>query len=204
MRKYLPLLALLIANMASAAGEFYCCQDPSTGHRICADILPEACRGRGYRLLDRGANLLKEVGPPLTPEQKAAEVEVERQRKLAGEQAREQRRRDQALLDTYATLEDIDITQRKVEADIGVQIRSTQELLEKARQRRQKLDNETEFYKKRPIPSELVRNLRTNDQEIATQQEILAGKQRELEAVRSRYDTERKRYLELRGTARTR
>ena len=204
MLKLVPLLGLLLTNLASAAGEFYCCQEPASGRRICGDVVPEACRGRGYRVLDRGGNLLKEVGPPLSPEQRAIEAEMERQRKQAEAQLREQRRRDQALLDTYATLEDIDIAQRKAEADVAILMRSTQDIIEKARKRRQKLDNEAEFYKKRPMPPELVRDLRTNEQEIATQQDILAGKQRELDAVKSRYEAERKRYLELRGVARTR
>ena len=70
MRKLaLPLLTLLLANSAQAANEFYCCQDPASGRRVCSDTLPEQCRGRAYRILDSGGNIIKEVGAPLSPEQ---------------------------------------------------------------------------------------------------------------------------------------
>ena len=96
---------LSLAASAGAAGEFYCCQDPNSGRRVCGDTLPEQCRGRAYKVIDSSGNVVKEIGQPLTPEQKA-EVALETQRKKQLEEAnREQRRKDQALLDTYATPE---------------------------------------------------------------------------------------------------
>jgi hypothetical protein len=58
------LLAAFSAHSAApaVARNFYCCE----GGRICADSLPEQCRGKAYRILDSGGNLLKEIGPPLT------------------------------------------------------------------------------------------------------------------------------------------
>ena len=68
MRKtVLPLLVLLAVGSAQAASEFYCCQDPANGRRVCGDTLPEQCRGRAYRILDSGGNIVKEVGAPLSP-----------------------------------------------------------------------------------------------------------------------------------------
>lgn len=195
--KCLPLLGLLLATAATAAEEFYCCTEAQSGRRVCGDSLPEVCRGRAYRVLDRSANLLKEVGPPLTQEQKAAAAEAERQRKLAEEQAHEQNRRDQALLDTYATVEDIDLARKKAEADVALSMKLAQETLETARKRQQRLDTEMEFYRKKAPPPDLSLDLQNTAKEIATQQEVLKGKRRDLEAVRAKYAAERQRYLEL-------
>ena len=104
------LLAALSAQAATpASGRFYCCD----GGRICGDALPEQCRGKAYRILDSSGNLLKEVGPPLTAEQKAQVAAEALRKKEQEEQAKEQRRKDQALLDTYATPQDIDLAQGK-------------------------------------------------------------------------------------------
>lgn len=198
--KTLPALLLLLAGAlpAGAAGETYCCQE-ANGHRACGDSLPDQCRGRAYRILDRSGNLLREVGPPLTAEQKAQRDEETRRQQQAEEAAREQRRRDQALLDTYAAPEDIDQAQQKAENDVNLTIKSTQSRIDAAAGKRQKLLNEAEFYRKSGVPPQLSKDLQALDHEIKVQQELLAVKQREAVTIRSKYDADRQRYVELTG-----
>jgi hypothetical protein len=198
MRKLL-LASLLVAALGSAkaAGEFYCCHDPSTGRRVCGDVLPEQCRGRAYRVLDSGGNIVKEVGAALTPEQKAEQALENKRRKQLEDASREQRRRDQALLDTYSTPEDIDLAQRKAEADVNLAILATIARIDEARTKRKKFENEAEFYKKKTLPPDLERDLRAIDHEIRLQQELLDIKKRDFDAIKSKYDADRKRYFEL-------
>ncbi|MFZ2972092.1 MAG: hypothetical protein WA049_05585 [Ferribacterium limneticum] len=198
MRKLLltPLLFISLGT-AQAAGEFYCCHDPSTGRRVCGDMLPEQCRGRAYRVLDSGGNIVKEVGAALTPEQKAEQALENKRRKQLEDASREQRRRDQALLDTYAMPEDIDLAQRKAEADVNLAILATITRIDQARTKRKKFENEAEFYKKKALPPDLERDLRALDHEIKLQQELLDIKKRDFEAIKSKYDADRKRYFEL-------
>lgn len=198
-KQALPLLLTLLAGSASAAGEFYCCQDSASGRRVCADSVPEACRGHSYKVLDKGGNVVKEVGPPLTPEQKTQQAEENRRKKLLEEAAREQRRRDQALLDTYATQEDIDLSQRKAEKDVAIAIENAQQQIDSLQKKRQKFADEAEFYKKKTLPYNLANDLRTVDHEIKLQQELLDVKQREYGIIKAKYDADRKRYLELTG-----
>lgn len=197
----LPLLLLLLAPGAKAAGEFYCCQDPTSGRRICGDSLPTQCRGQAYRILDSGGNLVREVGPPLTLEQKAEQALEARRRKQMVEDARELRRKDQALLDTYATPQDIDLAQGKAERDVNMAIRNAEASIEASHAKRQKYEAEAEFYKKTTMPAQLQKEMRAIDHEIKVQQELIDVKKRELEAIRSKYDTDRKRYFELTGRA---
>ena len=196
-----PLVLLLLAPAAKAAGEFYCCQDATSGRRVCGDMLPEQCRGRFYQILDRAGNVIQEVAPPLTPEQKAEQAAENRRRKKLEEAARELRRMDQALLDTYATPQDIDVAQRKAEDDVALAIRGAQESIEASRGKRQKLETEAEFYQKKTMPSELQKELRAIDHEIKVQQELVDVKNRELAAIRSKYQADRKRYFELTGNS---
>ena len=200
MSRKLPLSFLLLAlaaNTVSAAGEFYCCPDPASGRRICGDSLPEQCRGRGYRILDSGGNVIKEVGPPLTLEQKAELALEARRKKQVEDAAREQRYRDQALLDTYATPKDIDLAQSKAESDVNLAIQDTQARINEAHDKRKKFEAEAEFYKKKPMPADLTKELRTLEHEIKIQQELLEVKKREFDTIKAKYDADRKRYNEV-------
>lgn len=200
MSRRLPLSFLLLAlaaNTAFAAGEFYCCPDPASGRRVCGDSLPEQCRGRGYRILDSGGNVIKEVGPPLTAEQKAELAIEARRKKQIEDAAREQRYRDQALLDTYATPKDIDLAQSKAESDVNLAIQDTEARITDARAKRKKFEAEAEFYKKKAMPADLAKELRTLEHEIKIQQELLDVKKREFDTIKAKYDADRKRYYEV-------
>lgn len=197
MRKLFLSLPLLLALPAQAAGEFYCCHDPNNGRRICGDTMPPICRGQAYRVMDSAGNVIKEVGPPLTPEQKAEQILENRRRKQLEEAGREQRRRDQALLDTYTMAEDIDLAQKKAEADVNLAIQATQSRINEARNKRKKLEDEAEFYKKRTLPATLDRDLKALAHEIKLQEDLLEIKKRDFDSIKTKYDADRKRYFEL-------
>ena len=194
------LIVLLAAFSTQAAapvtpGKMYCCE----GGRICGDSLPEQCRGKAYRILDSSGNVLKEVGPPLTAEQKAQAAAEAQHKKELEEQAKEQRRKDQALLDTYATPQDIDLAQRKAEADVNLAIKGAEDRIAAARKQRMKFEEEAEFYKKKALPPEVAKGIRDADHEIKTQQELLDVKKGDAATIKAKYDADRKRYGELTG-----
>lgn len=198
--KYSTSLIVLLTALSThaatpASGRFYCCD----GGRICGDALPEQCRGKAYRILDSSGNLLKEVGPPLTVEQKAQAAAEALRKKELEEQAKEQRRKDQALLDTYATPQDIDLAQGKAESDVNLAIRGAEDRIAAARKQRKKFEEEAEFYKKKTLPAEVAKGLRDADHEIKTQQELLDVKKGDAATIKAKYDADRKRYAELTG-----
>jgi hypothetical protein len=191
----------LTATATQAAGEIYCCPDPASGRRVCADTLPDQCRGRAYRVLDSNGNVIKEVGPPLTPEQKAEQVAEAKRLKKVEEAAREQRRRDQALLDTYATRQDIDLAQEKAESDIKLAIQDANAAIVEISRKRKKFDNEAEFYKKKTLPVELAKELRALDHETKLQLELIEVKKQEFAIVRAKYEADRLRFDTINGGA---
>lgn len=200
MPRQLATFALLVFALPSwGAGEIYCCQDPASGRRICADSVPAQCRGQGHRIFDRAGNLVQEVGPPLTPEQKLLAAEEVRRKKQLEDAQRERRRIDQALLDTYATAEDIDLAQRKAENDVNFSIRTAQAAIEEAQKKRVTLEQEAEFYRKKTMPQDLDKSLRSVKHEIQLQLELIEVKKKDLAAIRAKYDADRRRYFELTG-----
>lgn len=193
-------LALLAASAAQGAtANLYCCQDPSSGRRACGDSLPEQCRGRAYKVFDSAGNLVKEVGPPLTPEQKALAA-AEAQRKKDEEAAqREQRRKDQALLDTYSSVQEIDLARTRSEADWQKAIEQAEAKIASLKQQRKKFENEAEFYRNKPLPPEVNKGLKDTDSEIKAYTALLDSKKADFATVRAKYDEDKRRYLQLSG-----
>ena len=191
------LSLLLVTLTAQGAGMFFCCPDPGSGRRTCGDTLPEVCRGKAYKIISGDGTVLKEVGPPLTAEQKAEAAAVAKHKQEQEEIAREQRRKDQALLDTYSSIKDIDVAQQQAEADLQQAIASANAQIDVIRQQRKKYEREAEFYKKKAIPADVAKELREADYSIKLLEETREVKRRDFQTIKAKYDSDRRRYLEI-------
>lgn len=201
LKHFLPVVGLLIAGGAQAI-EMYCCQDPHSGRRVCGDSLPEQCRGKPYKVLDGAGNVIREKEGALTPEQKAQRAAEEKQRREEEALMREQRRKDQALLDTYGSLQDLDIARDRSLGLTQEAIQQAEDKIAELLVKRKKWADEAEFYKKGNLPAEVDRNLRESDYELRAYRALVENKQKELEQIRRKYDEDRKRFLEIKAGVR--
>ena len=196
--RQLAILSLSLASLtAHGAGVFYCCPDPASGRRTCGDTLPEVCRGKAYKMLGGDGTVLKEVGPPLTAEQKSEAAALAKRKQEQDDIVREQRRKDQALLDTYSSVKDIDVAQQQAEADLKRAIVSADAQIDVIREQRKKYEREAEFYKKRAVPAEVAKGLREADYSIKLLEETREVKRRDFQTIKTKYDSDRRRYLEI-------
>ena len=190
-------LALLTSLAPSAhAAKSYCCSD-ERGRQVCGDSLPRECFGRAYREVSERGTTLRQVDAPLTAEQQARR-DAELAAKTKEERtAVEERRKNQALLNTYASEKDVDLARARALADVESRAKEVQTKYGEALKRKQKLDGELEFYKKKLMPPELTEQIRASEAEIKAQQNAMDAKKQEMEQIRIRFDEEKKRYLEL-------
>ena len=196
-KRLATLILLFVASSASlAAGQFFCCHDAS-GKQICGDILPHACYGRAYRELGANGQTIRTVDAPLTAEQRAQRAAEEEKRRIEEEKRLEQQRKDQALLNTYGSERDIDAMRMRAETDIFQSIRNAETKISEIRQLRKKFENEAEFYKKKTLPVEIKKGLTDADFEIKAQESSIETKKKELEAIRAKYDEDKRRFSEL-------
>ena len=190
-------LLLLALQMPSAhAGKTYCCTD-ERGQQACGDSLPRECFGRAYRELSERGLLLRQVEAPLTAEQQAQREAALANKKKEERAAMEEKRKNQALINTYTSEKDVDIARDRALADVELRVKEVQAKYSEAVKRKQKLESEMEFYKKKPVPPELKEQIKTNETEIKTQQTAIEAKKLEMDQVRTRFEEEKKRYLEL-------
>lgn len=198
-RLLLTLSAALIgaAVAAPAAARTFCCTD-AKGRKLCGDALPEQCEDRAYK--EFGAGKVRNVEAPLTPEQKAAREAAAAKKKEEERIAAEAKRRDQALLNTYGNEKDIDLMRDRAVAEKEAAGKAAQEKYEAALKRKKALERELEFYAKKPVPANLKAQIQANETEIGTQQKAIEDKNKDIEAVKAKFEDDRKRYRELTGT----
>jgi hypothetical protein len=188
------LLALQISP--AQAGKTYCCSD-ANGRQACGDSLPRECFGRAYRELSDRGTLLRQVEAPLTAEQQAQRDAAQAQKKKEERAAMEEKRKNQALINTYTNEKDVDIARDRALADLEARAKEAQAKLTDATKRKQKLDGEMEFYKKKPVPLELKEQIKGSETEMKAQQAAIDAKKQEMDQVRVKFEEEKKRYLDL-------
>ena len=202
------VLLLVLNGPALAAGNLFCCVD-TNGKQVCGDLLPQACYGKAYREIGESGRTLRFVEAPLTAEQRAQRaIEEEKRkaeeekRKAEEEKRKEQRRKDQALLNTYGSAKDIEAMRLRAQEDVQKSIKAAEAGIVEIRARRKKFENEAEFYRKKSLPAEVQKGLRTTESEIQSQESVIAAKKKELDIIRLKYDEDLRRYNELsrRGT----
>ena len=183
------------AQQSTAPKQTFCCTDPN-GMQICSDQLPPQCYNRAYRVMEGGTVVRREEAP-LTAEQRKERIAEERRRIEEDRARREQLRRDRILIETYNSVQDIDVQrERSIKEIENGMVQAKNELVD-LEKKRQALIEETEFYKRKPMPHELRAAIRSNEADIAAQQSIVDSKKKDIDAVNARFDEDKRRYLHL-------
>ncbi len=196
-RLLLSLLCAAAAAAPAAAQKLYKYTDPTTGQIIYTDKLPPSAAGKANEQLSPQGTVVRRTDAAPTPEQIAAK-ETERKRKIEEDlAAKEEKRKNTALLNTYPSEQDIhDARARALKANED-SIKEAELKLADAEKRKASLAAEAEFYKKRPMPAHLKQEIQTNEVEIRSQAELLEKKKKESDAINARYDEDLRRYRGL-------
>lgn len=191
-----PEIHAQAGNGKSTSKIIFCCEDDK-GRPVCGDVLPSQCYGRAYREMTPQGVIRRQVSAPLTKAELAEREAEARARAVAEARERIQRRQDEALFETYPTLEAIDEREARALAEVDRSVEAVlvreQELLEQ----RKRFDEETEFYRGRDLPRDLKSALQVIDSELASHKEFINQKDTERAAIRDRFNADRLRYIEL-------
>ena len=196
--RLLTIAALTLASpLVMGETRTYCCTD-GNGHRACGDTLPQVCYERAYREVSPGGRVVREIEAPLTPEQRSRrDADLKAQRDKAIKEA-EAKRRDRVLVDSYASVEEIDARGEREIAQITVDLKraKAQEAdLLVARAKLEKLKPASG-----PVPRDISDDLMTNASELAAARSIIDSKQRDIDTTHARFEADRNRFIELTQT----
>ena len=205
MRRYslLPLslfsAAALFALPAFAQeARIYCCDD-ANGRKVCGDFVPKECERRAYEERDNKGYVINKVEAPLTPEQQARRA-AENERKQNEEKVKaEERRRNLALLSTYASEADIDASRDRSLREVDKLIKEAEQAVVNAEKNLAKTSAEKEFYKGKELPSDLKSKIRDLEAATAAKRVVLDARKRDIGLVNAKFADERKKFRELKG-----
>lgn len=191
-------LALTLAGTdarAQSPRTIYCCD--VGGRPVCGDILPAACYGRAYREMSPSGVVRRTVAAPLTPEEIAQRRALERQRRAEEAARLQQLRMDQALVETYRNLADLDNRRDRELRELDQSIRALRERESELIARQRALIEEATHTEQSELAASLESDIRVLDSEIAAQSSVIAAKLRERSAVVERFEEHRSRFIAL-------
>ena len=189
------LVAGLATAGAFAQSSIYTCRDHS-GKTITSDTPIPDCVGVMRELSPSGA-VKREIAPPLTPEQQKQKDAADRAKRVADEAAREQHRRDQALLTAYQNEDQIEAARKRALADVSDSIKQSQARLADLDKEKKALAVEADTYKGKTMPPLFKRKLEDNQTLIDDENNAVRQRQADMERINQRYDDDRKRFGEL-------
>jgi hypothetical protein len=189
-------LLLGLGTALPATARITCCD--VDGKRSCGDPPPQQCIDKAKTIFNKGG-VAKEVEAPLTAEQKAVR-EAELAKKAEEEKkTAEQARHDRALVDSYTSEKEIDLARDRAIAEVDKNSEQARNRLEAAQKKQLKLEQEKEFYQKKPLPGTLQAQIKDNESEIAAQQKALQEKDTNIAAIRQRFEDDKARYRILKS-----
>jgi hypothetical protein len=199
MRSQLAVFLLLCATapaLAQTPQRMYKCVD-AKGKVYYTQLPPRECLGRDTQELNKSGVVVKRTErAPTTSETK--ETEADRKRKAeAAEKEREERRKNTALLNTYASEKDIEDARKRALDEAQAAIESTEKTIAGAQKRKLELESEKEFYTKKPMPGKLKQEIANNEIDIKNQTALLEAKKSEIAKINAKYDEDKRRYVEL-------
>lgn len=212
--RHIALLALAstVWGLSTAAAQsrggsasrdaFFRCQD-ANGQTHYGDSMPRACAGRDTEVLnDRGMVLRVIEGEKSKAARLEREAEEARVRKLR----EEAQQRDRMLIDTYLTVTDIERLRDQRMALLEAQYKVTEQSIKNLRDRQQRLQTQIARFKPYsdkpnapPLPDHLAEEMVNTVNSMRVYEEALLSNREEQAEVKAAFDSDIKRFKELKG-----
>jgi hypothetical protein len=207
MRILLPalLLALLagVADAQSGSTKLYRWVDKN-GQVHYGDSIPAEYADQDREVLNRqGVSVGQEQGT-VTADEARAKAEAE----MAAKKAQKQKLRDRVLLQTYQSVEEIEVLRDRRLELVDAQLKIQEQSLATLRAKRALFVRQASRYQPRnadpkapPLPEGLAMDLERSASDIETQEQNLEKKRQERETIRSDFEADIKRFKELKAVA---
>ena len=173
------VLAIAMLPLTAFAQSYRCVG--TDGKKYYGSSVPPQCLGQPVEQLDNRGMVVKRIGAQVSADERAKKEAEEAESKKRAAVAKDQGRRDSALLASYTSEKEIDVARARA-------LESPQQAIKDTENRIAALT------KRRSAPNEDVRAI---DNEIKTQQGVLAARKKEIDAINTRYDEDKKRYIAI-------
>jgi len=173
------VIAIAVLPFAVQAQSYRCVG--ADGKKYYGSSVPPQCVGRPIEELNNQGMVVKRRDAAATADERAKKEADEAEMKKRAAAAKEQGRKDNALLASYTSEKDIESARAR--ALEGVQ-KQTAEVEQRI----------AALKKRRDTPNQDVKAI---DVDLRAQEGLLASKRKEMGAINARYDEDKKRYIEI-------
>lgn len=161
------------------------------------DKIPPEYAGKANTEIGKSGVTLRKNEGQLTPEQLKARQAEQRKQDEEKKKQLEVQRRNKALLTTYNNEKEIDTAREKALAQAEDTIRGIQQKIADTQQRQVALQKEISSYKGKKVPADTLTAADDADKDLRSNQQLVVAKRKELDAIRARFDEEKRVYVEL-------
>jgi hypothetical protein len=187
------LILLAHVPLAADAQSYRCIA--RDGKRYYGSIVPAECYARPVEQLNAQGLVVKRIDPAAAENERLLRESTEAKKRLEETAAREDARRNRALLATYTSEKDIEDSRARALVENGKVMREIEDRLEAIGKRQSGYEKEVEAYKgKGEAPAKLREDLQNAENELKANQQLLETKKREVGLINARYDDDKKRY----------
>jgi len=196
-----PILALLAAALTllplAADAQSYRCVGKD-GKTYYGQSLPMQCLGQPAEQLNKQGRVIKRFDPQASEADRAKKEADEAERKKRDAVSKEEGRRNRALLATYTSDKDIEQARARALKENEAAIVDIERRIGALKKRQAELTKELDFYKgKNKPPAKLEQDIKGAAFDLKTQEDLLAGKKKDVDAINARYNDDKQRYNEL-------
>ena len=196
MRYWVLTAAMLTLPFAADAQSYRC--TGKDGKKYYGATIPDQCVGQVVEQLSPQGVVVRRIEAPMTSEQREKRDADAKAAAEKDAQAKEDARRNRALLATYQSEKDIEIARQRALEDNEKAIKEIEVRIEQLKKRQAGYQKEMEFYKgKNKPPAKLLDDIKNAEIDLSAQQNLLGAKKKEVETINGKYDDDKKRYMEL-------
>lgn len=187
---------LLLAPLAAGAQSYRCIG--KDGKKYYGQAMPPQCIGQPIEELNAQGMVVKRIDAAASAAEREKKAAEDNERKKREAIAKEEGRRNRALLATYTSEKDIEQARSRALKDNEAAVADIERRIGGLKKRQDELKKELEFFSgKNAPPAKLQQDIKSSEFDIATQQDLLGRKKKEVEQINARYDDDKKRYNEL-------
>jgi hypothetical protein len=201
-------LLIAFALAAPAAQAAFKCTDEK-GRTHIGDTPPPGCANVVMYEVTKGGTVIRKIDPTLTEEQVQARAEAEEKARLEEKAAAEQKRKDAALLATFANEKEFDVARDRNIEPLKARITQSEERSKEIDKRIKTVKEEMEFYtagKKKSAekgkydPAAVMKSeLERLEEEKAQIAKTNESAKKEIAEIGTKFDTDKQRWLVLKG-----
>jgi len=182
---------------AAKPGETYRCVGKD-GKKYYQSTVPQACLGQPMEVLNAQGMVVKRIDPQASAAERAQKEADEVERRKREAVSKEEGRRNRALLATYTSEKDIDNARARALKDNKFSVKEIEKKIALMQQKIVDTQKEMKESKDKKQPTgKFEQTIANTEFDIKTQEQLLATKKREVDAINARYDDDKKRYREL-------